>query len=151
MNDMFPLFNQFFSKGSLQRFGLAGGFNTLIFLILIEIFYVIFDESFAPFIWAVSWILTSYIAHFIHRWFTFDTTEPIKKTIPLVAILYIIGMLGSTWTYVEFLGILTIDIRLIALLNVLLWGAITWLSMRVFIFKHVKETTLHTIPTMQEE
>jgi hypothetical protein len=151
MNDMFPLFNQFFSKGSLQRFGLAGGFNTLIFLILIEIFYVIFDESFAPFIWAVSWILTSYIAHFIHRWFTFDTKEPVKKTIPLVAILYIIGMLGSTWTYVEFLGILTIDIRLIALLNVLLWGAITWLSMRMFIFKHVKETTLHTIPTMQEE
>jgi len=151
MIDMFQLFNQFFAKGSLQRFGLAGGFNTLLFLILIEIFYAIFEESFAPVIWAVSWILTSYIAHFIHRWFTFDTTEPIQKTIPLVAILYIIGMLGSTWTYVKFLDILTIDIRLIALLNVLLWGAVTWLSMRVLIFKHAKMSTLHTIPIMQEE
>jgi hypothetical protein len=151
MNDMLPLLNQFFSKGSLQRFGLAGGFNTLLFLILIEIFYTIFDESSAPFVWAVSWILTSYMAHFIHRWFTFDTTEPIRKTIPLVAILYIFGMLGSTWTYVEFLQILSIDIRLIALLNVLLWGAITWLSMRVLIFKHVKEIKLHMIPTTQEE
>jgi len=148
---MFPLFNRFFSKGSLQRFGLAGGFNTLLFLILIEIFYAFLDESYAPFIWAASWILTSYVAHYIHRWFTFDTTEPVQKTIPLVAILYIIGMLGSTWTYVEFLGILTIDIRLIALLNVLLWGAFTWLSMRILIFKHSKVTTLHTIPTMQEE
>jgi putative flippase GtrA len=150
MIEMFKHTSSFFKKGTLQRFGIAGGFNTLIFLVLMEFFYFMFPESFAAIIWATSWIISSFLAHFVHRYFTFETDEPMKKTIPLVALLYVVGMLGSTWTYMFFLGTLSIHIRYIALGNVLLWGAITWMSMRIFIFKHTHAVKSHRIQAVEE-
>lgn len=140
-----------FKKGTLQRFGIAGGFNTLLFLVIIEIFYFVISESHAAMIWATSWILTSFLAHFVHRAFTFETEEPMKKTIPLVALLYFIGMVGSTWTYLFFLDLLTIHIRYIALGNVLLWGSVTWINMRLFIFKHARAVKSHMIQAVEVE
>lgn len=141
----------FFPRGSLQRFGVLGGFNTLIFLILMEILYYVLNQSSDGFVWAISWFTTSVMGHFVHRWFTFHTEESVKKTTSFAIVVYCVGMMGSTWSYVTFIQLFDINIRIIAIFNVLLWGFIVWLLMRIFVFKHKQAVMLHTTPTIREE
>jgi len=128
-------------RGTLQRFGIAGGFNTFLFWIIWEIlrstiFLDILNETA---IWSISWAISSLSAHYVHRFFTFDGRKNVKNTIMGALSVYAFGMAGSTLSYDALLSMTSAPIRLIFLVNMLGWGLFTWSTMRWFVFGYTTE------------
>ena len=91
-----------------------------------------------------------HLAHFVHRWFTFDNRKPIRWTLPTSIPVYGTSLVGSSIT----IGWLSIrlapgQLRLMGLVNLLAWGVIIWLLMRLFVFQFT--TTTHASPTHPAE
>jgi putative flippase GtrA len=128
-------------RGTLQRFGIAGGFNTFLFWIIWEIlrstiFLDILNETA---IWSISWAMSSLSAHYVHRFFTFDGRKNVKNTIMGALSVYAFGMAGSTLSYDALLSMTSAPIRLVFLVNMLGWGLFTWSTMRWFVFGYTTE------------
>ena len=94
MDDVLP-------RGTLQRFGIAGGFNTFIFWIIWELLRIspIYDVLNETLLWSLSWFGSSIIAHFVHRVFTFDGRRNVRTTVLGAISVYAVGMMGSTLTF----------------------------------------------------
>lgn len=128
-------------RGSLQRFGLAGAFNSLIFFILWELlrFFTSNDKASIQFAWGVAWALASFLAHFVHRWFTFDKRKSVQWTIGSSTIAYALSLTGSTYT----IGLAATQnsgtLRMLGILNMLVWGLIIWAIMRMLVFQYRTE------------
>ena len=131
-----------FPRGTIQRFATAGGFNTLIFWLAWELFRIspLVDIVGETFVWTLSWILSSTIAHFIHRWFTFDGRRDIKQTMVRALSVYSVGLVCSTLSYDSLLVIIAdLPIRMIFLINMSNWGIFTWAAMRWYVFGYTDE------------
>ena len=75
-------------RGSLQRFGLAGAFNSLIF-ILWELFRFFSSNDKASIQFAWGGLGPSIVlGTFVHRWFTFDKRKSVQWTIGFPTIAY---------------------------------------------------------------
>lgn len=128
-------------RGSLLRFGLAGAFNSLIFFILWELlrFFTSNDKASIQFAWGVAWALASFLAHFVHRWFTFDKRKSVQWTIGSSTIAYAFSLTGSTYT----IGLAATQnsgtLRMLGILNMLVWGLIIWAIMRLLVFQYRTE------------
>tara|TARA_B100000902_G_C26466940_1_gene508237 strand:- start:69 stop:518 length:450 start_codon:yes stop_codon:yes gene_type:complete len=128
-------------RGSLLRFGLAGAFNSLIFFILWELlrFFTSNDKTSIQFTWGVAWALASFLAHFVHRWFTFDKRKSVQWTIGSSTIAYAFSLTGSTYT----IGLAATQnsgtLRMLGILNMLVWGLIIWAIMRMLVFQYRTE------------
>ena len=128
-------------RGSLQRFGLAGAFNSLIFFILWELFrfFSSNDKASIQFAWGAAWALASFLAHFVHRWFTFDKRKSVQWTIGSSTIAYALSLTGSTYT----IGLAATQnsgtLRILGILNMLVWGLIIWAIMRILVFQYKTE------------
>jgi len=128
-------------RGSLLRFGLAGAFNSLIFFILWELlrFFTSNDKASIQFAWGVAWALASFLAHFVHRWFTFDKRKSVQWTIGSSTIAYAFSLTGSTFT----IGLAATQnsgtLRMLGILNMLVWGLIIWAIMRLLVFQYRTE------------
>ena len=123
-------------RGTIRRFATAGAVNTLFFWILWEILRFspaleLFSETG---VWAISWIISCTIAHFTHRYFTFDGRKDVRATILGAFTVYAIGGALSTISYELFVSNLDFHIRIIFVINTLIWGLFTWASMRWFVF-----------------
>ena len=123
-------------RGTIRRFATAGAVNTLFFWILWEILRFspaleLFSETG---IWAISWIISCTIAHFTHRYFTFDGRKDVRATILGAFTVYAIGGALSTISYELLVSNLDLTIRIIFVINTLIWGLFTWASMRWFVF-----------------
>ena len=130
MSDVLP-------RGTLQRFGIAGGFNTFIFWIIWETLRLspLYDAAGETVLWSLSWLASSVVAHFVHRRFTFDGRRNVRTTVLGAISVYAVGMMGSTLSFDVMLDLLTtFPIRLLFLLNIGIWGLFTWASMRWFVF-----------------
>ena len=124
-------------RGTLQRFGIAGGFNTFIFWIIWETLRLspLYDVAGETVLWSLSWLASSVVAHFVHRRFTFDGRRNVRTTVLGAISVYAVGMMGSTLSFDVMLDLLTtFPIRLLFLLNIGIWGLFTWASMRWFVF-----------------
>ena len=124
-------------RGTLQRFGIAGGFNTFIFWIIWETLRLspLCDVAGETVLWSLSWLASSVVAHFVHRRFTFDGRRNVRTTVLGAISVYAVGMMGSTLSFDVMLDLLTtFPIRLLFLLNIGIWGLFTWASMRWFVF-----------------
>lgn len=123
-------------RGTLQRFATAGGVNSLIFWILWELLRIspLLEYITETGAWAVSWIISCTIAHFVHRFFTFDGRRDIKKTMLGAFTVYSFGGALSTLTYNLMYNDTSLDIRLIFGLNLVIWGIFTWACMRWLVF-----------------
>lgn len=124
-------------RGTLQRFGIAGGFNTFLFWIIWELLRVspLYDATGETALWSLSWLASSVVAHFVHRTFTFDGRRNVRTTVLGAVSVYAVGMMGSTLSFDAMLDLLTaFPIRLLFLLNIGIWGLFTWASMRWFVF-----------------
>ena len=64
-------------RGSLGRFGLAGGFNSAVFYIAWTVSMFLFPKVDVRILWGTFWGLTGIMAHFVHRWYTFDNHKSI--------------------------------------------------------------------------
>ena len=125
-------------RGSLQRFALAGAFNSIIFFVLWELFRFFASDTkvSVQFSWGAAWALTSFIAHFAHRWFTFDKRKSVQWTIGSSTGAYAFSLTGSTYT----IGLVASQggqtLRLLGIANMIAWGLIIWAIMRIFVFQY---------------
>ena len=133
--------SRFAPRGSLQRFALAGAFNSIIFFVLWELFrfFVSDSKESVQFAWGAAWALTSFIAHFVHRWFTFDKRKSVQWTIGSSTGAYAFSLTGSTYT----IGLVASQggqtLRLLGVANMIAWGLIIWAIMRIFVFQYKVE------------
>ncbi|MBL6744155.1 MAG: hypothetical protein ISP83_07235 [Candidatus Poseidonia sp.] len=130
-------------RGSLQRFGIAGGFNSGAFFLLWELLMALSTDIDIRYIWGFSWGVTGVMAHFVHRHFTFNARKSVRWTLPTAVPVYGASLVGSSMT----IGILSEafpdNIRWLGLANLLAWGLLIWLAMRVFVFQFQSESTSH--------
>jgi len=128
-------------RGTLQRFGIAGGFNTFLFWIIWELLRstILLDIVNETAIWSISWAMSSLSAHYVHRFFTFDGRKNVKNTVMGALSVYAFGMAGSTLSFDALLSMTSAPIRLIFLVNMLGWGLFTWSTMRWFVFGYTSE------------
>jgi len=134
-------FSSIAPRGTIRRFATAGGFNTFLFWLLWEILRLtsavsLFSETG---VWAIAWFISCTIAHFVHRFFTFDGRKDVKDTMLGALIVYTIGGALSTISYQILYSSLDIEIRLIFFINIAIWGLFTWASMRWFVFGYTEE------------
>ena len=134
-------FNRLAPRGSLQRFALAGGFNSGVFFLLWEFLRLFLsdDSTGIRIAWGVAWGSTGFMAHFVHRWFTFDKRKSIKWTIGGAFGAYIFSLAGSTYTIGLFAAQPAETLRWLGVANLLAWGVIIWAIMRLFVFQYRTE------------
>ena len=125
-------------RGTIRRFASAGAINTLLFWLFWEILRLspalaYISETGA---WAVAWVMSCTIAHFTHRYFTFDGRKDVKATMIGALAVYAIGGVLSTLSYDILVANLTLQIRIIFIINMLISGLFTWASMRWLVFEY---------------
>ena len=129
-------------RGTIRRFTICGGFNTLLFWLIWE-FLVLFSPSLGisnTFAWATGWFVSSISAHFVHRYFTFDGRKDIRHTAIGALSVYAFGLVGSTLTFDSLIILSDLPIRLIFLVNVSAWGIFTWAMMKWMVFGYIDES-----------
>ena len=94
-------------------------------------------------LWGTAWGLTGVMAHFVHRAYTFDSRKPVKWTFATSIPTYVISLVGSSFTIGELSGMYPTNLRELSVLNMLAWGFIVWLTMRVLVFQY-KEDASHS-------
>ena len=139
-------------EGSFVRYLFTASINTLIFLILWELFFFVLPENgFWPtFSWGASWILSSFIAHWTHRIMTFNSDRDIRWTIPVSMSVYAFTLIGSMTTYYVAtevfafsasnqldLGFIVLQIGIIWIANYAIWGALNYLGQKMVAFKEI--------------
>ena len=121
-------------RGSLGRFALAGAFNSSVFYITWTASMYFLPEVDIRILWGTFWGLTGVMAHFIHRWYTFDNHKSLAWTFPAAIPVYVGSLVGSSltigWLSEQYPG----PIEWLGFPNMLCWGVIIWLSMRIFVF-----------------
>ena len=87
-------------------------------------------------LWGICWGVTGVLAHFVHRWFTFDDRKPVVWTLFTAVPVYFTSLVGSSITIGWLSTTYATDVRLMGLFNLLGWGVIVWLLMRLFVFQY---------------
>ena len=123
-------------RGSLVRFSMAGGFNSLIFYLTWVMLLAMFAGTDVRLLWGACWGATGVFAHYVHRWFTFDDRKPVSWTLPTAVPVYIISLGGSSLTIGWLDDLFSEDVRLLGVANLLVWGVIVWLMLRVLVFQY---------------
>lgn len=133
--DFQTLHGRFVPKGSLIRFGLAGAFNSAVFFIAWTVSMAILPEVDVRILWGTFWGLTGVLAHFVHRWYTFDNHKSLAWTLPAAIPVYVGSLLGSSLSIGWLSERYPNQIEWMGLPNMLCWGILIWLTMRVFVFQ----------------
>lgn len=139
--DSESVFSRLAPRGSLQRFALAGGFNSGVFFLLWEFLrlFLTDDSTGIRIAWGVAWGATGFMAHFVHRWFTFDKRKSIQWTIGASFGAYIFSLVGSTYTIGLFAAQPEEILRWLGVANLITWGIVIWAIMRLFVFQYKTE------------
>jgi len=122
-------------RGSIQRFAVAGGFNSALFWVMWEVSLVLLVSIDLRILWGTAWGITGVLAHFVHRAFTFDNHRSVKLTLPASIPVYAGSLVGSSYTIGVLSELAPQWLRLLGLVNMLAWGLAIWLTMRVFVFR----------------
>lgn len=137
-------------RGSLIRYGLAGGFNSSIFFISWSISMLLLPDVNIGILWGVFWGLTGVLAHFVHRWFTFDNHKSVSWTLPTAIPVYVISLLGSSFT-IDFLSAsFPQQVYWLGIVNLLGWGVLIWFTMRTLVFQFSSATTHASLESPKE-
>ncbi|DAC56556.1 MAG TPA: GtrA family protein [Candidatus Poseidoniales archaeon] len=125
-------------RGTIRRFASAGAINTLLFWLFWEILRLSPALAYISEtgVWAVAWVMSCTIAHFTHRYLTFDGRKDVKATMIGAFAVYAIGGVLSTLSYDILVANLTLPIRIIFIINMLISGLFTWATMRWFVFEY---------------
>jgi len=137
--DRLAWLDKYAPRGSIVRFGLAGGFNTTVFFVMWETLMLFFSTADVRVLWGLAWGCTGILAHFVHRAFTFDKRRPVKVTLPTSIPVYIGSLVGSSLT-IGWLAEQAPDwLRVLGVVNTLAWGLLIWATMRVVVFRFTPE------------
>ena len=133
--DLIAVHGRFAPRGSLGRFALAGAFNSGVFYATWTISMFLLPDVDVRILWGVFWGLTGVMAHFIHRWYTFDNHKPLAWTLPTAIPVYVGSLVGSSLTIGWLSERYPNQIEWMGIPNMMCWGVIIWLSMRIFVFQ----------------
>ena len=133
--DLVTVHGRFAPRGSLGRFALAGAFNSGVFYITWTISMFLLPDADIRILWGTFWGLTGVMAHFVHRWYTFDNHKPLAWTLPTAIPVYIGSLVGSSLTIGWLSERYPNQIEWMGIPNMMCWGVIIWLSMRIFVFQ----------------
>ena len=133
--DLMAVHGRFAPRGSLGRFALAGAFNSGVFYAAWTISMFLLPDVDVRILWGVFWGLTGVMAHFIHRWYTFDNHKPLAWTLPTAIPVYVGSLVGSSLTIGWLSERYPNQIEWMGIPNMMCWGVIIWLSMRIFVFQ----------------
>ena len=123
-------------RGSLVRFSMAGGFNSIIFYLTWVVLLATFAGTDVRLLWGACWGATGVFAHYVHRWFTFDDRKPVSWTLPTAVPVYVISLGGSSLTIGWLDDLFAEDVRLLGMVNLLAWGVVVWLMLRLLVFQY---------------
>ncbi len=134
------LVSQLAPRGTIRRFASAGAINTLLFWIFWEVLRLspVLELLSETGVWAAAWVISCTIAHFTHRYLTFDGRKDIKTTMLRAFAVYAVGGVLSTLSYEYLVSNLDLFIRIIFITNMLIWGIFTWAAMRWFVFGYTE-------------
>ena len=133
--DFKALHSQLAPRGSLGRFALAGAFNSAVFYIAWTGSMALLPEVDVRILWGTFWGITGVLAHFVHRWYTFDNHKSLAWTLPAAIPVYVGSLVGSSMTIGWLSDRYPDQIEWMGLPNMLCWGILIWLTMRVFVFQ----------------
>ena len=134
--DAWAWLDQRVPRGSIVRFSIAGGFNSFLFYVFWAGLIAVLADIDVRILWGICWGVTGVLAHFVHRWFTFDDRKSVSWTLSTAVPVYFSSLVGSSITIGWLSDAYTTDVRLMGLLNLLAWGVIVWLLMRLLVFQY---------------
>ncbi|MED5291733.1 MAG: hypothetical protein VX778_05830 [Candidatus Thermoplasmatota archaeon] len=140
MTKFAALHERWVPRGSLGRFALAGAFNSSIFFIAWTVSMWLFPEVDVRLLWGLFWGLTGLLAHFVHRLYTFDDHKSLAWTLPAAVPVYVGSLVGSSMTIGWLSEKYPTQIEWMGIPNMLCWGVLIWLTMRVFVFQFTPST-----------
>ena len=125
--------------GTFRRYLVTATGNMVVFYLIWEACYWLFPEgNYWPSIsWAVAWVLGSFIAHWTHRIWTFNSDRDPRWTVPASMAVYTVGLVGSTVCYYIGTESMGLDARIALVVNSSLWGLINYLGQREIAFKQI--------------
>jgi len=129
-------------RGSLIRFSMAGAFNSSIFFFLWAASMRVFSEEDLRWLWGVCWGFTGIMSHFVHRAYTFDDRKAVKWTLSTSLPVYVFTLVGSSLSIGWLSEMSPSNVEWLGVVNMLVWGVIIWLMMRLLVFQF-KPITLH--------
>ena len=128
-------------RGSLIRFGVAGGFNSAVFLGAWTVSMALFPAFDVRVLWGVFWGLTGVLAHFVHRWFTFSDHKSVAWTLSAALPVYVFSLVGSSTTIGWLSAAYPGHVVWLGVANTLAWGVLIWAMMRAWVFQFENTTT----------
>lgn len=136
MTDALGWLDERVPRGSLVRFSIAGGFNSTIFYLVWMLLLAMFANGDVRLLWGICWGVTGVLAHYVHRWFTFDDRKPVSWTLGTAVPVYVISLGGSALTIGWLNESSPVDVRVLGMANLLAWGVIVWLMLRLLVFQY---------------
>jgi putative flippase GtrA len=125
--------------GTFRRYMVTAVGNMVVFYLIWEACYQLFPKgSYWPSVsWAIAWVLGSFVAHWTHRIWTFDSDRDPRWTVPASMAVYTVGLVGSTACYYIGTESMGLDVRIVWLANSSLWGLLNYLGQREIAFKQI--------------
>ena len=133
--DLIEMHNRLVPRGSLGRFALAGAFNSGVFFISWTVSMFLLPEVDVRVLWGFFWGLTGLMAHFVHRWYTFDNHKSLAWTLPAAVPVYVGSLVGSSMSIGWLSERYPNQIEWLGIPNMVCWGVIIWMTMRIFVFQ----------------
>ena len=118
------------------RFNLTGIFNTIVFLLLYELFYWLnlWGEHRAVSAWVVAAVISQVQSHFTHYRFTFGSEAPYLQSLKWAMIVYTTALALSTTSEYYLIEVMGIYHRLAWLINALFFGFMNFAALRWLAF-----------------
>ncbi|MDP6662198.1 MAG: GtrA family protein [Candidatus Thalassarchaeaceae archaeon] len=114
----------------------VGCINVIVFFILYYWLYEIrLSEGYpAATAWAISYFLSSWQAHYLHRWLTFESPTGYTKSLVVMMVIYAILLAVSTASTAYFADILGVNHLYSWAANTAAFGFLAFLALRMFAF-----------------
>ena len=114
----------------------VGCVNVIVFFILYYWLYEMrLSEGYpAATAWAVSYFLSSWQAHYLHRWLTFESPTGYTRSLVVMMAIYAILLVVSTASIAYFADILGVNHLYSWAANTAAFGFLSFLALRMFAF-----------------
>ena len=114
----------------------VGCINVVVFFILYYWLYgmQLLEDYPAATAWAISYFVSSWQAHYLHRWLTFESPSGYTKSLSVTLAIYTILLAVSTASIAYFADILGLNHLYSWAANTAAFGFLAFLALRMFAF-----------------
>ena len=113
-----------------------GCINVAVFFVIYDWLYdIVLNEQYrAASAWAVAYFISSWQAHFLHRWLTFESPTGYTKSLYVMLLIYTVLWAISTTTIAYFSDTLGYNHLYTWAANTAAFGFLAFLALRIFAF-----------------